>query len=114
MTSIAWISERGEHIGITAPFGNASENNNVLHLSKTNDETGNNIPGEVCELSFPGTRFDRQPHIHHINGVEPKKQLRYWRWIAKIVVLTALNCKTSGVNRKTSDVNGAEPEKERL
>ena len=58
-TSVTEISERGEHIGNTAPFENASENNNVLHISNVNDEIRNKIPNEVSELSVPGTRFDR-------------------------------------------------------
>ena len=64
-TSVTANSERGEHIGITAPFENASENNNVLHISNMNHETRNNIPDEVSELSVPETRFDRQSHIHN-------------------------------------------------
>ena len=48
----------------TATFDNASENNNVLLISNVNDETRNNIPDEVSELSVPETRFDRQPHTH--------------------------------------------------
>ena len=57
-------SERGEHIGITAPFFNVSERNNTLHVFNTNDETRNNVPDEVSELSVPGTHSDQQPHIH--------------------------------------------------
>ena len=64
-TSFRANSEHGEHIRITAPFENESENNNVLHLSNVNDETRNNIPDDVNELSVPKTRFDRQPHTHH-------------------------------------------------
>ena len=63
--SVTANSERGEHVGITVSFENASENKNVLHISNVNDETRNNIPGEVSELSVPETRFDRQPHTHH-------------------------------------------------
>ena len=62
-------SERDERVGITASFENASENNNVLRESNMNDETRNNIPDEVSELSVPGTRFDRQPHTHHSTPV---------------------------------------------
>ena len=46
-TSVTANSELGEHIGITAFFENASENNNVLHISNVNDETRNNIPGKL-------------------------------------------------------------------
>ena len=64
-TSVTANSERGEHIRITAPFENVSAGNNTLHALNTNDETRNNIPGEVSELSVPGTHCDRQPHTHH-------------------------------------------------
>ena len=56
--------ERGEHIGITAPFENVSERKNTLHVFKKNDETWNNIPDEVSQLSVPGTHLDWQPHAH--------------------------------------------------
>ena len=64
-TSITANSERWKHVGINVSFENASGNNNVLHVSKVNDETRNNIPDEVSELSVPETRFDRQTHTHH-------------------------------------------------
>ena len=64
-TSVTKNSECGEHIGIIAPFENASENNNVLHISKVNDETRNIIPDEVSDLSVLEARFDRKPHTHH-------------------------------------------------
>ena len=64
-TSVTANSERGEQIGINASFENASGNNNVLHVSNVNDETRNNIPDEVSELSVKGTHFDRQPHTYH-------------------------------------------------
>ena len=64
-TSVTAISERGEHVGISASFENASGNNNILHVTNVNDETRNNIPAEVSELSVPKTRFDRQTHTHH-------------------------------------------------
>ena len=67
-TNVTANSERGEHIGKTSPFQNSSENNNVLPKSKVNDETQNNIPNKVSELSVPATRFDRQPHTHHNKG----------------------------------------------
>ena len=62
-TSVIATSDRGEHIVIIAPFGNVSERNITPHVFNTNDET----PGEVSELSVPGTHFDRQPHTHHSN-----------------------------------------------
>ena len=69
VTSVTANSERGEPVGINASFENASENNNILRVSNVNDETRQNIPDEVSELSAPETRFDRQPHTHHINAV---------------------------------------------
>ena len=65
VTSVSANSERREHAGINAFFGNASENNNKLNTTNENDETRRNIHDEVSELSVPGTRFDRQPHTHH-------------------------------------------------
>ena len=64
-TSVAANSECREHVGINASFENASENNNKEQVSNGNDETRNNIPDEVSELSVPETRFDRQTHTHH-------------------------------------------------
>ena len=57
-TGVTGNSESGEHVGINASFENASGNNNVLYVSKVNDETRHNIPDEVSELSVPETRFD--------------------------------------------------------
>ena len=65
VTSVTANPERGEHAGIGAPFENASDNNNVLHISNVKDETRHGIPDEVSELSVPGTRSDRQAHTHH-------------------------------------------------
>ena len=61
-TSVNANSERGEHAGVSAFFENASENNNVPHVSNVNDETRRDFPDEVSELSVSGTRFDRQSH----------------------------------------------------
>ena len=58
-TSVTANSERGAHVGINTSFENASGKNNVLRVSNVNDETRNNIPDEVSELSVPETRFDR-------------------------------------------------------
>ena len=66
-TSVTANSESGEHVGINVSFENASGKNNVLHVSNVNDETGNNIPDEVSELSVPETRFDWQTHTHQGN-----------------------------------------------
>ena len=66
VASVTANSERGERAGINASFENASENNNILRVSNVNDETRQNIPDEVSELSVPETRFDRQPHTHHM------------------------------------------------
>ena len=64
VTSVTASSERGERVGIDASFENASENN-ILRVSNVNDETRQNIPDEVSELSVPETRFDRHPHTYH-------------------------------------------------
>ena len=53
-------------MGNNASFENASKNNDTLDVSNVNDETRHNIPDEVSELSVPITRFDRQPHTHHM------------------------------------------------
>ena len=60
VTSVAANSERGEHVRINASFENASENNNILHVTNVNDETRHKVPDEV-----PETQFDRQAHTHH-------------------------------------------------
>ena len=65
-TSVSANSQRREHAGINAFFENTSENNNKLNTTNENDETRQNIHDEVSELSVPGTRFDRQPHTHHM------------------------------------------------
>ena len=64
-TSVSANSERRERVGINAAFENASGNNDTLGESNVNDETRQNIPDEVSELSVSGSRFDRQPHTHH-------------------------------------------------
>ena len=66
-TSVTANLESGERVGIIACIENVSERNNTLHVLSTNDETRRNIPDEVCELSVPGTHFDRQSHSHHNN-----------------------------------------------
>ena len=65
VTSVSANSERREQVGISTSFENASENNDTLGVSNVNDETRQNIPDEVSELSVSETRFDRQPHTHH-------------------------------------------------
>ena len=65
-TSVSANSERRERVGINVSFENASGNNDTLGEPKVNDETRQNIPDEVSELSVSGSRFDRQPHIHHM------------------------------------------------
>ena len=65
VTSVTANSERGERVGVNASFENASENSNILRVSNVNDETRQNIPDEVSELSVPETHFDRQPQTHH-------------------------------------------------
>ena len=68
LTSMSASSERREHLGIHASFENASEGNDTLGVSNVNYETRRNITDEVIEMSVPGTRFDRQPHTHHIKS----------------------------------------------
>ena len=64
-TSVSANSERREHVGIITSFENASVNNDTLGVSNVNDETRQNIPDEVSELSVSETGFDRQSHAHH-------------------------------------------------
>ena len=64
-TSLSANSERRERIGINASFENASKNNDTLDVSNVNDETRQNNPDEVNELSVPETHFDRQSRTHH-------------------------------------------------
>ena len=66
VTSVTANPEREERVGINASFENVSENNNTLRGPNVNDETRQNIPDEVTELSVPETRFDRQPKTHHM------------------------------------------------
>ena len=66
VTSVSANSERREHAGINASFGNASGSNGTLGVSNANDETRHNISDEVSELSVLETHFDRQPHTHHM------------------------------------------------
>ena len=66
VTSVSANSERRELVGINASFENASGNNNTLGVSNLDDETRQNIPDEISELSVPETHFDRQPHTHHL------------------------------------------------
>ena len=66
-TNVMANSERGVHIGFSAPFENVCERNNTLHVFNTNHETRNNVPDKVSELSLPATHFEQQPHTHHSN-----------------------------------------------
>ena len=66
VTSVSANSERRKRVGINASFENASRNNDTLDVSNVNDETRNNIPDKVSELSVPETHFDRQAHTHHM------------------------------------------------
>ena len=65
-TSVSANSEGKEQVGMNTCFENPSGNSNTLGVSNVNDETRRNIADEVSELSVPETRFDRQPHTHHI------------------------------------------------
>ena len=53
VTSVMANSERGEHMGISAPFEDVSGRNNTLHVFQTKDETQKNIPDEVSDWSVP-------------------------------------------------------------
>ena len=64
-TSVFANSKRRERVGINAFFKNATKNNDTLDVSNVNDETRQNNPDEVGELSVPETHFDRQAHTHH-------------------------------------------------
>ena len=66
MTGVTANSDQGGHVGVDAHFENASEDNNILHISNVNDQTRHSIPDEVSELSVPGTHFDRKIHTHHM------------------------------------------------
>ena len=69
-TSVSANSERKERVGINASFENASKNNGTLDVSNVNDETRQNIPDEVSELSAPEIHFDRQSNTHHSDKKE--------------------------------------------
>ena len=53
-------------MGINASFENASKNNDTLGVSNVDDETRQNKPDGVSELSVPETLLDRQAHTHHM------------------------------------------------
>ena len=71
MTIVTAKSELGKHVGINAPFENASGNNKILHLSNVNDETRQNVLDKVSELLAPETQFDQQTHTHHMVTGQP-------------------------------------------
>ena len=79
VTSVTAKSERAEHLGINAPFEDASENNNTLHVSNVNDETRHKIQDELSELSLPETHFDRQAHTHHRSKRNPTDLIAHAR-----------------------------------
>ena len=84
-TSVTANSERGEHVGVDATLENASVNSNVLHVSNVDDETRNNVPDEVSELSVLETRFDRQTHTRHSRKMDLFRgkhyQYRHWNLV---------------------------------
>ena len=59
-TSVTANSDR-----ITPHFENISDRHSTLQVLNVNDETRNNIPDEVSELSVPVIHYDRQSHTHH-------------------------------------------------
>ena len=83
-TSVSVNSERRKHVGINASFENASGNNNTLGVSNVNDETRQEMPEEVGELSVPETRLNRQPHTHH------NRQTHYIGYQAYIIQISHL------------------------
>ena len=72
-TSVSANSERRELVGIIISFENASGKNNTLGVPNVNDETRNNVPDEVSDLSNPETHFDRQAYTHHMVPNNPNK-----------------------------------------
>ena len=70
-TCVTANSEGREHVGINASFETASENNNMQQVLNGNDETRNNIPDEVSELTVSGAPFDRQTRTHHRCNKKP-------------------------------------------
>ena len=76
-TSVNANTQRGQHKGINASFEKASGNNNILRTSDVYDETRNNIPDEVSELSAPETRFDRK---HTLIKKEFKESVQWCHW----------------------------------
>ena len=68
VTSVSANSERREHVGINASFGNASENNNTLGVTNINDESRHSFQDGVSESLVQGTQFDRQSHAHHMTS----------------------------------------------
>ena len=63
-TSVTANSKCREHVGIKASCANAPGNNNVQQVPNGNDETRNNNPDEVSDLSASGNYFGRQTHTH--------------------------------------------------
>ena len=68
VTSVSANSERREHVGINAPFENASENNNTLGVTNVNDESRHSFQDGVSESRVQGTQFDRQSHAHQMTS----------------------------------------------
>ena len=64
--SVSANSENREHTGIFASFGNASENNNALGVTKIDDETRHSVRDGVSELSVTGTQVERHSRTHHM------------------------------------------------
>ena len=55
MRPVSWRNQNVENTGISAPFEKVSERNNTLHVFNTNDKIRNNFPGDISELSVPGS-----------------------------------------------------------
>ena len=63
--SVRVISERGEHMEITASFEEVSEKNSTFHENSVNDETRSIVLDELGDFSVSGTHLDWQSHTHH-------------------------------------------------
>ena len=61
-------------------------NNDTIDASNVNDETRQNIPEEVSELSVPETRFDRQPHTHHMVTGQTAKTNQFTEFLTGRIV----------------------------
>ena len=110
-TSVMASSERGEHIGSTFTFENASERNITPQVFNGNDETRNNIPDEESELWVPRAHPDRKPHTHHshtsVRAYEMKLRLRSRSELFSYFLINIFNCiyTTSSIKHNLTNVS---------